>query len=123
MNFKDFSVGADIENIVRFRKLDKKTDKIFLHKILTNKELKYCFSKNDPAPHIAGRFSAKESVVKALGALGENGLQFNEMEILNDENNVPKVFFKDKRLKKYKVKLTISHAKDKALGVAVVIKV
>lgn len=122
ITFKDFSVGADIEKIKRFRELDKKTDKIFLGKILTDKELKYCFLSHDPAPHLAGKFSAKEAIIKALGGLGEMSPAFNNMEILNNNLGAPEVFFKDKKFKKYKIKITISHTEDLALAVAIVLK-
>ncbi len=122
ITFKDFSVGADIENIKRFRRLNKKTDKIFFKKILTDKELAYCFISHDPAPHLAGRFSAKEAIIKALGGLGENGLAFNKMEILNNKIGAPEVFFKEKKFKKYRIKITISHTKDLALAMAIALK-
>lgn len=123
MEIKDFSVGVDIEDVARFKKLNKKTGRIFFRKILTEKELRYCFSKNNPFPYVAGRFCAKEAVIKALGGLGEAGLAFTDMEILNNKENAPKIFFKSGKFKKYKVKITISHGKDKALAAAVAVKI
>ena len=39
----------------------------FTHRVFTEAEIAYCASKHNPAPHYAGRFSAKEAAMKALG--------------------------------------------------------
>lgn len=38
--------------------------------LFTEGELAYCLAQPEPAEHLAGRFSAKEAVVKALGIDG-----------------------------------------------------
>ena len=58
----DESVGVDIEDIGRFRKLDQKSSGVFLKKVYTKNELDYCFQKSVPAQHLAVRFAGKEAV-------------------------------------------------------------
>ena len=59
-------IGCDIEDVSRFRNRIKDRSDKFLDKIFTKEEQVYCNSKSDPAIHYAGRFCAKEAVVKAV---------------------------------------------------------
>jgi holo-[acyl-carrier protein] synthase len=117
---KGFGVGTDIEDIDRFKNLDRNEDSIFLNKIFTKKELDYSFSKAKPFQHLAVRYSGKEAIVKALNSLGKSNINYKDIEILNNDNGVPKV-----NLYNYgnlKVNISLSHSNDKALAFAVVIK-
>ena len=61
-------VGTDIAYIPRFKDISQNAVK----KILTVEETKYCFSKSKPEQHIAARFAAKESVIKAFSKFNKN---------------------------------------------------
>jgi len=117
MNIDDFSIGVDIEPILRFRNLDRRESKNFLNKIFTEKELNYCFSKKASAQHLAGRFVAKEAIVKAINSLSKKVPALNKIEILNNMDGIPIV-----NLKGYKVKISLSHCNDKAIAFAIVEK-
>ena len=77
---KNINIGVDIEDVKRFQKLNLVSDKTFLGKIFTKNELVYCFSKKNKAEHLAGRFSAKESILKALRASGADYLVKGEAD-------------------------------------------
>jgi len=76
-----FSIGTDLEEVDRF-KLDLKKDKNFLEKIFSKNELKYCFSRGNPAQHLAVRFAAKEATVKALYGLNFKRVDFKKIQII-----------------------------------------
>ena len=114
---ENIGFGVDIENINRFKNLDINKDNIFLKKIFTKNELNYCFSKKEPAQHLAVRFVAKEAVIKAINSLSKRKIVLKEIEIINDINGVPLV-----DLKGYNVKISLSHCKDKAIAVAILEK-
>lgn len=116
---KNINIGVDIEDIDRFNGLDRVRDKNFLGKIFTEKELKYCFSKKNGAESLAARFSAKEAVLKALGG---KGLSFTDLEISNNVRGEPEVSFVGSVFEKYFIKISMSHCKDKAIAVALVLK-
>lgn len=63
----------------------------FVKRVFTQAEAEYCRSrKAGMAASFAGRFAAKEAIMKALGTgLREGSL--TELEILNDELGCPKV--------------------------------
>ncbi|MCQ2743359.1 MAG: holo-ACP synthase [bacterium] len=116
----EFSVGCDIEENKRFENKTIEKDKHFLEKIFTQNELKYCFSKSHPAQHLCARFCAKEAVIKALCSIGENKLFPSDIEVLNDENNVPKVDLK--KFANLNVKISLSHCKNYSTATAIVYK-
>ena len=116
------TVGVDIEDVHRFEKLHPKTDKAFLGRIFTKQELKDCFSRKNAAEALAARFSAKESVSKALNALDLPPIAFSDIEITNDKRGVPKVALAPRALRPYEVKLSMSHAKHLVLTAAVATK-
>ena len=96
----DFSIGTDIEDISRFDKYAKDKNEPFVQRIFTENEIAYCFSFKNPAPHLAVRFSAKESVYKALCSLGIPNINFTKMMILIKKKVFRKVLFINKFRKK-----------------------
>lgn len=116
--FKNLGVGTDIENIDRFRKLDRDKNGNFLDKIFTKKELDYSFSKAKPYQHLAARYAGKEAVVKALSSIGKQNIDYKDIEILNDDNGIPKVNLNYNG--SLKVHISLSHSNDRALAFAVI---
>lgn len=105
-------IGNDIIEIERIRKSIDTHGLRMLAKLFTTKEQDYCLKHKDPIPHFAGRFSAKEAVVKALGTgFGEHA-SWLDIEILNEANGKPSVHFSDameKKLKGTTMLISISH--------------
>jgi len=114
-------IGCDIENVSRFRnKINNRSDK-FLNKIFTKEEQAYCNSKSDPAIHYAGRFCAKEAVVKAVKSAKKNRpIRINQIEIQSLDSGEPKVIFKIKINGVCKV--SISHTSEHAVSMALFIQ-
>ena len=115
---KNLGVGTDIEDVGRFRNFDRNKNGNFLDKIFTKKELDYSFSKAKPYQHLAARYAGKEAVVKALGSLGRQGIDYKDIEILNDNNGIPKVNLNHNS--GLKVNISLSHSNDRALAFAVI---
>ena len=107
-------IGTDIELISRFKK--KCANKNFLELIFTEKEIKYCERKKKPHISYAGKFCAKESVIKALG----KKMSFQEIEIINNQEGKPRVYIKGKLNKN--INCTISHSGGYAIAHVVINK-
>ena len=105
-------IGNDIIEIERIRKSIDTHGLRLLSKLFTTKEQDYCLKYKDPVPHFAGRFSAKEAVVKALGTgFGEHATWL-DIEVLNDSMGKPCVSFSnhmEKNLKGTTMMVSISH--------------
>jgi holo-[acyl-carrier protein] synthase len=82
-------IGTDLARIERFRTfvVNKKT--ALLGRLFTLGEREYAFAKKDPAPHLAARFAAKESCLKALGLGLREGIGWHDMEVVPDELGRP----------------------------------
>lgn len=116
-NLSDIAVGVDIEDVKRFRNLDLKRNRAFLRRVFTDTELRYCFSKKSPAPHLAVRFAAKEAAFKAIDSLGGKKTDFQKIKVEKDASGSPFI-----KLKGYEIKIGLSHCEDKAICFAMVKK-
>ena len=117
----NFGIGVDIENIERFKTLDKS----ILNKIFTKNEINYCFSKKEPSLHLAARFSGKEAIFKALNSIIDLKFNYKEIEILNDLKGAPYVVInkKQKNVKDLLIKISLSHCNDKSIAFVIISKV
>ena len=114
---KIFGIGTDIINIRRMEKLLKSSNSNFKNKIFSKREIIYCEKKNNPFSFYAKRFAAKEALSKALGTGIRKGINFKDIEILNDNFGKPSIqlngstenFLKKKiKNKKYSIYLSLS---------------
>jgi len=120
MDFDNTSIGIDIEEIERFQNKTLEKDRRFLEYIFTDNEINYCFSKKNPAPHLAARFCAKEATTKALYALNIEHITYKKIEIIKKENNMPKLIIKG--YENLKTKVSLSHSKTNAIASVMIFK-
>jgi holo-[acyl-carrier protein] synthase len=81
------SVGVDLVEVRRIARLA--AEPAGLAGVLTDAELAYCGSRPHPAEHMAGRFAAKEAVLKALGTGLGPGIGWTDVEVLNEPGGRP----------------------------------
>ena len=114
---KIFGIGTDIVNIKRVEKSFKKKGNTFKDRIFSKNEIVYCDKKNNPYPFYAKRFAAKEALSKALGTGIRKGINFKDIEIVNDKFGKPFIklrgstrnFLKKKiKTRKYSIYLSLS---------------
>jgi len=121
MNF--FGIGTDIVSIDRIKKSLK--NKNFLKRIFNEKEILKCKKTIKSINCFAKRFAAKEAFSKALGTGIANGINFNEIIVLNKKSGRPyiilvgqtkKILIKKFKGKKTKVSLSLSDEKKYAVA-------
>jgi holo-[acyl-carrier protein] synthase len=96
-----FGIGTDILEISRIDKILKKYNQTFVGRIFGTNEIKSIENKSKNISLFLGkRFAAKEAVWKALSPKRGDGLVFKEIEILNNLNGKPYLFFSG-RTQKY----------------------
>jgi holo-[acyl-carrier protein] synthase len=108
--------GCDIERVERFQNPSAE----LLEKAFTRRELDYCKSRAFPARHLAARWCAKESAVKALAGILA-GFEHKDLEVLHDENGAP-YFAPIRGAENLEISLSMSHTKDTAMAVVAVAK-
>jgi holo-[acyl-carrier protein] synthase len=84
--------GIDIVEIERIRRLIEEHGERFLDRVFTAGEQAYCrANKKRCLEHYAGRFAAKEAVLKVLGTGWRGGIAWTDVEIVKDPSGQPKV--------------------------------
>jgi holo-[acyl-carrier protein] synthase len=115
-------LGNDIIEIDRVKRLVDLYGNRFLDRIFTLREQEYCKKYQEFARHYAGRFAAKEAIVKALGFGFSPGISFLDIEIINGPSGKPEVYFSERinqRFNNPQVDISISHCKNFATAVAI----
>ena len=121
-NTSILGLGNDIIEIDHIRKSIDRRGSHFLESLFTEKERKYCLRYKDPVPRFAGRFAAKEAIVKALGVGFGKQVSWHDIEILNEESGKPEIYFSDtlkRRFNNPSIFLSISHCDAYASTVAI----
>ena len=117
------SIGTDIIKVSRIDTLIKSKGDKFLNKVFTDNEIKYCNSNENPAQHFSGKFSAKESVKKALLSKKiTDFISLKDIEIINKEDKSPYVFIRKNFDGDFNCHISISHDGDYAVAFAVIEK-
>lgn len=78
-------VGMDAADIPRVADVYARYGERFLRRVFTDGEIAYCTRRRDPAPHLAGRFAAKEACMKALGIGFSGGVLWKDVEVVRDD--------------------------------------
>ena len=126
---KILGIGIDL---VRTKRIDALiNDKNFINRIYTKKEIFYSKKKKNKKNYFANRFAAKESLSKSLGTGISNGINFKDIEILNDKFGKPYynktkkidvIIYKKFKAKKYNLFLSISDEKDYSIAFTILQK-
>jgi holo-[acyl-carrier protein] synthase len=84
--------GIDIVETDRIRQLLDNHGERFLDRCYTSREQAYCgLNPKRYVEHLAGRFAAKEAVLKVLGTGWRGGIAWTDIEILPEPSGQPKV--------------------------------
>lgn len=98
-----------------------------LDALFTRRETEYCVGRRRCHEHLAGRFVAKEAVLKALGTGLGRGMQWTDVEIVHDAAGRPRVWLHGivadwaRRHGVVDLDVSLSHTADLAIAHAVVL--
>jgi holo-[acyl-carrier protein] synthase len=84
-------IGTDIIESLRIAQMIEKHGELFLNRVYTPHEIEYCSARKAATQHYAGRFAAKEAVLKALGTGWTRGIQWRDIEVHNDLGGKPSI--------------------------------
>lgn len=119
-------IGIDITEVKRIEELSLR-HKEFLTRVYTPREIEFCTKKRNKYQHLAARFAAKESVLKALGTGWSGRIGWTDVEVVNDRWGRPEVntygrvkeIVQERRIKK--ILVSLSHCRDYAVACAQII--
>ena len=118
-------LGTDIVEIERVREMIDRHGDSFLKRCFTDEEIAYADKHRDAAVRYAGRWAAKEAVVKVLGTGFVKGITFHDIEVLPLDTGQPRIELSGgagqmaEKMGIVTVLITISHAKLYATATAV----
>jgi holo-[acyl-carrier protein] synthase len=118
-------LGTDIVEIVRIGRLIERHGEHFLTRVYTEGEIAYCQRRKEYLQHYAGRWAAKEAVLKVLGTGFVKGISWRDIEIGVKPSGQPVVLLHGgvreyaDQLGLESVLLTISHCRAYATATAI----
>ena len=124
---KTIGIGVDIVDNKRIRSLVK--NKSFIDRTYSRSEILNSKKILNKTNYLSKRFAAKEALAKALGTGFRNGLNFKDIEVLNDKLGKPYyvISSKIKQLIKKKIKiknfdlfLSISDEKEYSIAFTII---
>src|SRR5947208_8686371 len=84
--------GIDIVETERIRQLVERHGERFIERVFTPAEHAYCHANTKRYyEHLAGRFAAKEVVLKVLGTGWRGGIAWTDVEVVKETSGQPRI--------------------------------
>lgn len=118
-------LGTDIVEIVRVGEMLDKHGEQFLSRVFTDAEVAYCQQRKAYLQHFAGRWAAKEAVMKAIGTGWSRGVGFSDIEVRSLATGQPTLVLHEEARRTAdehgigEILITISHCRAYATATAV----
>ena len=118
------SQGIDMVECSRLQEMIDRHGERFLKRVFTSVERKYCKDKKRAIEHLAGRFAAKEAVLKVLGTGWRDGIAWTDIEVVNEPSGQPRIRLTGRcreiadTMRLSKVLISISHVSTHAIASA-----
>ena len=120
-------IGTDITECLRIARMIERHGELFVNRVYTPEEIRYCQNRKQSTQHFTGRWAAKEAILKALGTGWTRGISWLDMEIRNEPGGRPVVTVRGgvkevvEQLGITKLLVSISHCRSHATACAVAV--
>jgi holo-[acyl-carrier protein] synthase len=121
-------IGTDIVECLRVGRMIERHGELFLARIYTEREVRFCQSRRRATEHFAARWAAKEAVLKALGQPWRRGVEWTDVEVVQEAGATPEVALYGatkelaRGLRVGKVLLSMGHCRAYATAQAVALR-
>ena len=118
-------LGTDIVEVVRIGQMIERHGEVFLNRVYTDEEIRYCQRRKEYIQHYAGRWAAKEAVMKTLGTGWSRGVGWRDIEVCSSKSGSPSIVIRGgaremaEQLGIRDILITISHCRAYATATAV----
>lgn len=122
-------IGTEIVECLRIRRMIEEHGEMFLLRVFTEQEIRFCQSRRLATEHFAARWAAKEAVLKSIGTTGNRGTAWTDIVIETDSMGTPKVSVRGGLLEQMEqrgireVMLTTSYCRAYATATAIAIRI
>jgi holo-[acyl-carrier protein] synthase len=84
-------IGTDIVECLRVGRMVEEHGEMFLRRVYTEREIRFCQSRKRATEHLAAHWAAKEAVLRCLGSAYGPGLPRTDIEVRIDREGRPEV--------------------------------
>lgn len=125
MGMQVLGIGTDIIECLRIAQMIDRHGDLFITRVYTEHEIEYCSTKKAATQHYAGRWAAKEAVLKALGTGWRRGISWRDIEVRNKPGGAPTVALCGgarevfERTGITRIHISISHCRSHATALAI----
>lgn len=116
-------LGLDVIELERILKAHRRFGSRFVSRYLGERERLDFARRSDGIAYLAGRFAAKEAVIKALAGFFDSGVWLKDIEILNEAGGQPRVHLAEKLQKNLEgrnIHISITHSRHTAAAMAII---
>lgn len=120
-------IGTDIVETLRIAQMIERHGELFINRVYTPHEIGYCSARKASTQHYAGRWAAKEAVLKALGTGWARGIRWRDIEVKNEVGGKPHIELEggalevSRRLGIDEILISISHCRSHATAYALAV--
>ena len=120
-------IGTDITECLRIAQMIERHGELFIDRVYTPEETRYCRNRKQATQHFAGRWAAKEAVLKALGTGWRRGITWHDVEVRNEPGGRPVIVLGGgarevaRQLGIARIHISISHSRAHAIAFAVAV--
>ncbi|PQO38125.1 holo-ACP synthase [Blastopirellula marina] len=117
-------IGTDIIECLRIAQMIERHGEMFINRVYTQHEIEYCSERKAATQHYAGRWAAKEAVLKAIGTGWIKGITWRDVEVANQFGGKPVIHLSGGALDSARrrgieeVQISISHCRTHAVAYA-----
>ncbi len=121
-------LGTDIVEIVRIGRMIERHGELFLNRVYTPEEIRYCQKRRESFQHYAGRWAAKEAAMKTLGTGMGRGVSWQDIEVCSLKTGQPTLNIRGgardfaEKLGIDEILITISHCRAYATATAIAVR-
>ena len=118
-------IGTDIIECLRIAQMIDRHGELFIRRVYTEHEIEYCSGKKAATQHYAGRWAAKEAVLKALGTGWVQGISWRDVEVRHKRGGAPTIALRGgardvfERTGIARMHISISHCRSHAVAYAI----
>lgn len=118
-------LGTDIVEISRIAQMIERHGDSFLKRVYTDNEIAHCQQRKHSSEAFAGRWAAKEAVMKVLGTGFVRGIGWKDIEVISEVSGKPVVLISGgagehaEKIGIDEILVTISHCKAYATATAI----
>ncbi len=117
-------IGTDIIECLRIARMIERHGELFINRVYTPHEIAYCRERKQATQHYAGRWAAKEAVLKAIGTGWRKGISWRDIEVQNIPGGKPIITLRGGARKVSldlgidEMQISISHCRSHAVAYA-----